>query len=134
MIPGYYITIYSSATNDRDVRLLLQLIGLLFYGKVVNQVWDMFCYCIIIYLYKIMYLVPLSRSQVSYNACSLQQQSELVVTNPAYLQPYYASQVDWYTAHQQSKDDENGAVPKYSTFLITIIPNYSLEPPNKVKE
>ena len=36
MIPGRHITIYSSATNDRDARLLLQSIGLPFYGKVVN--------------------------------------------------------------------------------------------------
>lgn len=36
MIPGCHIIIHSSATNDRDARLLLQSIGLPFYGKIVN--------------------------------------------------------------------------------------------------
>ncbi|CAI6334027.1 unnamed protein product [Periconia digitata] len=33
MIPGCYITIHTDATNDKDARLLLQAIGLPFYGK-----------------------------------------------------------------------------------------------------
>jgi large subunit ribosomal protein L5 len=36
MIPGCHITIHTSATNDRDARLLLQSIGLPFYGKLIN--------------------------------------------------------------------------------------------------
>ncbi|KAF2488614.1 50S ribosomal protein L5 [Lophium mytilinum] len=36
MIPGCHITIHSTATNDRDARLLLQSIGIPFYGKMVN--------------------------------------------------------------------------------------------------
>ncbi|KAF2202647.1 50S ribosomal subunit L7 [Delitschia confertaspora ATCC 74209] len=36
MIPGCHITIHTSATNDRDARLLLQSIGLPFYGKYIN--------------------------------------------------------------------------------------------------
>ncbi|ORX96300.1 ribosomal protein L5 domain-containing protein [Clohesyomyces aquaticus] len=36
MIPGCHITIHTSATNDRDARLLLQSIGFPFYGKLVN--------------------------------------------------------------------------------------------------
>ncbi|OCK78836.1 50S ribosomal protein L5 [Lepidopterella palustris CBS 459.81] len=36
MIPGCHITVHSSATNDKDARLLLQSIGIPFYGKFVN--------------------------------------------------------------------------------------------------
>ncbi|KAI9809471.1 MAG: hypothetical protein M1826_003885 [Phylliscum demangeonii] len=36
MIPGCHITIHTSATNDRDARLLLGALGFPFYGKRVN--------------------------------------------------------------------------------------------------
>jgi len=36
MIPGCHITIHTSATNDKEARLLCQAIGLPFYGKFVN--------------------------------------------------------------------------------------------------
>lgn len=36
MIPGMHITIHTTATNDREARLLLGAIGLPFYGKLVN--------------------------------------------------------------------------------------------------
>ncbi|KAF2175288.1 ribosomal protein L5 [Zopfia rhizophila CBS 207.26] len=36
MIPGCHITIHTSASNDRDARLLLQSIGIPFHGKLVN--------------------------------------------------------------------------------------------------
>ncbi|KAF2259602.1 ribosomal protein L5 [Lojkania enalia] len=36
MIPGCHITIQTTATNDRDARLLLQAVGLPFYGRLVD--------------------------------------------------------------------------------------------------
>jgi len=33
MIPGCHITIHTDATNNKDARLLLQAIGIPFYGK-----------------------------------------------------------------------------------------------------
>lgn len=33
MIPGCHITVQTDATNNRDARLLLQSIGIPFYGK-----------------------------------------------------------------------------------------------------
>ena len=33
LIPGMHITIHTDATNNRDARLLLQAIGIPFYGK-----------------------------------------------------------------------------------------------------
>ncbi|KAI9837478.1 MAG: hypothetical protein M1819_007126 [Sarea resinae] len=36
MIPGCHVTIHTSATNDRDARLLLTSIGIPFYGKQIN--------------------------------------------------------------------------------------------------
>lgn len=36
MIPGLYITIHTTARCDKDARLLLQQIGIPFYGKIVN--------------------------------------------------------------------------------------------------
>ncbi|KAK5165636.1 hypothetical protein LTR04_001146 [Oleoguttula sp. CCFEE 6159] len=36
MIPGCHVTIHTSATNDRDARLLLSSIGIPFYGKQIN--------------------------------------------------------------------------------------------------
>lgn len=33
MIPGCHITIQTDATNNKDARLLLQSIGIPFYGK-----------------------------------------------------------------------------------------------------
>ena len=36
MIPGCHITIHTTANADKDARLLLQAIGIPFYGKVVN--------------------------------------------------------------------------------------------------
>lgn len=36
MIPGMHITVHTTATNDRDARLLLGAIGIPFYGKLVN--------------------------------------------------------------------------------------------------
>lgn len=36
MIPGCHVTVHTSATNDRDGRLLLSSIGIPFYGKQVN--------------------------------------------------------------------------------------------------
>jgi large subunit ribosomal protein L5 len=33
MIPGMHITIHTDATNNKDARLLLQAVGLPFYGK-----------------------------------------------------------------------------------------------------
>ncbi|KZF22537.1 ribosomal protein L5 [Xylona heveae TC161] len=36
MIPGLHITIKTSATNDRDARLLLSAMGIPFYGKLVD--------------------------------------------------------------------------------------------------
>lgn len=36
MIPGCDITVRTSATDDRDARLLLTALGIPFYGKFVN--------------------------------------------------------------------------------------------------
>ena len=36
MIPGCHVTIGTSATNDRDARLLLSAMGFPFYGKFVD--------------------------------------------------------------------------------------------------
>ncbi|KAI9677454.1 MAG: hypothetical protein M1817_006408 [Caeruleum heppii] len=36
MIPGCHVTVHTSATNDRDARLLLGAIGIPFYGKFVD--------------------------------------------------------------------------------------------------
>ncbi|KAJ9643104.1 54S ribosomal protein L7, mitochondrial [Coniosporium tulheliwenetii] len=36
MIPGCHVTVHTSATNDRDARLLLSSIGIPFYGKLVD--------------------------------------------------------------------------------------------------
>lgn len=36
MIPGLHIFIRTSATNDRDARLLLTQMGIPFYGKQIN--------------------------------------------------------------------------------------------------
>ncbi|KAI9791979.1 MAG: hypothetical protein M1816_003248 [Peltula sp. TS41687] len=36
MIPGMHVTIHTTATNDRDARLLLGAIGIPFYGKLVD--------------------------------------------------------------------------------------------------
>lgn len=36
MIPGLYITVHTTASCDKDARLLLQQIGIPFYGKVVD--------------------------------------------------------------------------------------------------
>jgi len=36
LIPGCHVTIHTSATNDRDARLLLSSIGIPFYGKLVD--------------------------------------------------------------------------------------------------
>lgn len=36
MIPGCHITIHTSATTDRDARMLLEAIGIPFYGKLVD--------------------------------------------------------------------------------------------------
>lgn len=36
LIPGCHITIRTSATNDRDARLLLTTLGIPFYGKQIN--------------------------------------------------------------------------------------------------
>jgi len=36
MIPGCHVVIHTTATNDRDARLLLTQLGIPFYGKQVN--------------------------------------------------------------------------------------------------
>lgn len=36
MIPGCHIMVHTTATNDRDARLLLSSIGIPFYGKQIN--------------------------------------------------------------------------------------------------
>jgi large subunit ribosomal protein L5 len=36
MIPGCHITVHTSATNDGDARLLLNAIGIPFFGKRVD--------------------------------------------------------------------------------------------------
>ena len=36
MIPGMHVTIHTSASTDKDARLLLQQMGVPFYGKIVN--------------------------------------------------------------------------------------------------
>ncbi|KAF2756134.1 54S ribosomal protein L7 [Pseudovirgaria hyperparasitica] len=36
MIPGFHVTVHTSAVNDRDARLLLEAYGIPFYGKHVN--------------------------------------------------------------------------------------------------
>lgn len=36
MIQGMHITLHTSADTDKDARLLLQQMGIPFYGKVVN--------------------------------------------------------------------------------------------------
>jgi large subunit ribosomal protein L5 len=36
MIPGCHITIHTSATNDKDALLLMQAIGIPFYGKLTD--------------------------------------------------------------------------------------------------
>jgi large subunit ribosomal protein L5 len=36
MIPGFHVTVHTTATNDRDGRLLLSALGIPFYGKQVN--------------------------------------------------------------------------------------------------
>jgi len=36
MIPGCHVTIKTTATNDREGRLLLSAIGFPFYGKFIN--------------------------------------------------------------------------------------------------
>lgn len=36
MIPGFHVTIHTSAKSDRHARLLLQALGLPFHGEVVN--------------------------------------------------------------------------------------------------
>lgn len=34
MIPGLYLTIHTTANTDKDARLLLQSVGVPFYGKI----------------------------------------------------------------------------------------------------
>ncbi|THX09465.1 DUF803-domain-containing protein [Aureobasidium pullulans] len=36
MIPGFHVTVHTTATNDRDGRLLLGTLGIPFYGKQIN--------------------------------------------------------------------------------------------------
>jgi len=36
MIPGFHVTVHTTATNDRDARLLLSTLGVPFYGKQIN--------------------------------------------------------------------------------------------------
>ncbi|KAI9826928.1 MAG: hypothetical protein M1832_005867 [Thelocarpon impressellum] len=36
LIPGCHVTLHTSATNDRDARLLLRALGIPFYGKLVD--------------------------------------------------------------------------------------------------
>ncbi|KAG9839771.1 DUF803-domain-containing protein, partial [Aureobasidium melanogenum] len=36
MIPGFHVTVHTTATNDRDGRLLLSALGIPFYGKQIN--------------------------------------------------------------------------------------------------
>ncbi len=36
MIPGCHVTVHTSATNDRDARMLLMSMGIPFYGKFVD--------------------------------------------------------------------------------------------------
>lgn len=36
MMPGCHITLHTTATDDRQARLLLGAIGIPFYGKLVN--------------------------------------------------------------------------------------------------
>jgi len=36
MIPGFHVTIQTSATSDRHARLLLGSLGVPFYGKLVD--------------------------------------------------------------------------------------------------
>ena len=36
MIPGCHVTVHTTATNDRDARMLLMSMGIPFYGKFVD--------------------------------------------------------------------------------------------------
>ncbi|KAI5364855.1 Putative ribosomal protein L5 [Septoria linicola] len=36
MIPGLHVVVHTSATNDRDARMLLSSVGIPFYGKLIN--------------------------------------------------------------------------------------------------
>lgn len=36
MIPGFHVMVHTTATTDRDARMLLSSIGIPFYGKFIN--------------------------------------------------------------------------------------------------
>lgn len=36
MIPGFHVTVHTTATTDRDARMLLSSIGIPFYEKLIN--------------------------------------------------------------------------------------------------